>query len=432
MVLVVSSIKLSEGDKRLLEGKEGKAKQIAMQIIVRMAEVQKAKELIDISQAHIDGCIYTGEASLKFAEILSDLNGEVSVPTTLNAISVDQQRWKNQGVDSNFASLANRLANAYVQMGAKPTFTCSPYLLPEKPKFGEHITWAESNAVVFANSVIGARTNRYPDFMDICAALTGRTPLSGYHLDEERLGDVLVDLPKLDHLDDSFFPLLGYLVGGKVESKVPVVHGLNYKPTQDDLKAFGAAVATSGAVGMFHIVGVTPEAPTVEDAFGHKPPMEHWKVTLEELKNAWRELNTANDKKIDLIAFGNPHFSISECSKLANIIRDKRLHQDVEVFITTSRYVYEEARKQGLTDVIERFGAQFITDTCWCMMDRPVIPEHTQTIMTNSAKYAHYAPGLVDCKVYFGSIEDCVRTAIAGKPQVSEPKWLQRNTIIEN
>ncbi|WP_217807566.1 aconitase X [Thalassobacillus devorans] len=424
----MSNIKLSEWDKRLLEGKEGKAKQIAMQIIVRMADVQKAKQLIGISQAHIDGCIYTGEASLKFAETLADLNGEVSVPTTLNSISVDQQRWKKQGVDSGFAELANRLAQAYVQMGAKPSFTCSPYQLPEKPNFGEHIAWAESNAVVFANSVIGARTNRYPDFMDICAALTGRAPLSGYHLDEERLGDVLVELPGLDHIDDSFFPVLGYLVGGKVESQVPVVHGLNYKPTRDDLKAFGAAVATSGAVGMFHIVGVTPEAPTVEEALGQKTLTEHWKVTMEELKNAWKELNTANDQKIDLIAFGNPHFSISECSKLADICRGKRKHPDVNVLITTSRYVYEEARKQGLTDEIERFGAEFITDTCWCMIERPVIPEHTQTIMTNSAKYAHYAPGLVDCNVYFGSIEDCVRTATSGKPQVSEPKWLQENT----
>ncbi|GGC84637.1 hypothetical protein GCM10007216_14170 [Thalassobacillus devorans] len=423
----MSNIKLSEWDKRLLEGKEGKAKQIAMQIIVRMAEVQKAKQLIDISQAHIDGCIYTGEASLKFAETLANLKGEVSVPTTLNSISVDQQRWEKQGVDPTFAELANQLAQAYVEMGAKPSFTCSPYQLPDKPKFGEHIAWAESNAVVFANSVIGARTNRYPDFMDICAALTGRAPLSGYHLDEERLGDVLVDLPKLDHVDDSFFPVLGYLVGGKVESQVPVVHGLNYKPTHDDLKAFGAAGATSGAVGMFHIVEVTPEAPTVEEALGHKPPKEHWKVTMEELQNTWRELNTANDQKIDLIAFGNPHFSISECWKLADICRGKRKHPDVNVLITTSRYVYEEARKQGLTDEVERFGATFITDTCWCMIERPVIPEHTQTIMTNSAKYAHYAPGLVDCNVYFGSIEDCVRTAISGKPQVSEPKWLQRN-----
>jgi predicted aconitase len=417
-------LELTKRDKSILEGNEGKASQLAMRVIIRMAEIQGAKQLIDIQSAHIDGCIYTGPASLHFAETLAELGGKVAVRTTMNAISIDRKRWKDQGVDAEWAFLAKRLADAYLHMGAQPTFTCAPYQLPEKPQRGDDIAWAESNAVVYANSVLGAKTNRYGDLMDICAAITGRVPLSGFHLDEKRKGTILIDIEDISEIDSFFYPVLGYLIGQKVNGEVPVIVGLNHSPSADHLKAFGAACATAGSVGMFHIVGVTPEASTKEEAFGYKEPTSSHKITRSELTEVWEKLSSATEKTVDLITLGSPHFSYEECEQLVEIIEEETERAKADFLITTSRYVFEKADKNGLVEKIENFGARFITDTCLCMINTPVIPETCKTLMTNSAKYAHYAPGLVDRTIYFSSIRDCVQSAIVGKPILSHPNWL--------
>ncbi|MFY0544153.1 aconitase X [Brevibacillus sp. H7] len=419
----MSNVELSERDKRILEGGEGKARQTAMRILLRMAELQGAPRLIDIKQAHIDGCIYTGEASLTFAEALAEQGGRVAVPTTMNAISIDRRRWREQGVDPQFASMADRLASAYERMGAKPTFTCAPYQLPDPPVFGEHIAWAESNAIVYANSVIGARTNRYGDLMDICAALTGRVPLAGYHLDKARLGTVLIELPDLGPLDSTFYPVLGYLVGNRIGNGVPVIHGLSDKPGADDLKAFGAALATGGAVAMFHIIGVTPEASTMEEAFGCNAPPDRWHIIRDELAAAWKNLSTAHEQTLDLVLMGSPHFSLAECFQLAELTEGKRCHPQVGFLITTSQFVYEAAKNAGILSTLENFGARFVTDSCLCMIS-PIVPDQSRTIMTNSGKFAHYGPGMLDRGVYFGSMADCVRSAVEGKPVITLPTWL--------
>jgi cis-L-3-hydroxyproline dehydratase len=418
-------LKLTSKDLQMLEGKEGKAVQFAMKIIVRMAEIQRASQLISISNAHIDGCIYIGPANLHFAEYLVSLGGKVSVPTTMNAISIDKRRWKDQGVDEGWAKLAERLADAYVKMGAKPTYTCAPYQLPETPAKGDHIAWAESNAVVYANSVLGARTNRYGDLMDICAAITGRVPLSGYHIDEKRKATVLIELKDISEVDSLFYPVLGYLTGQLVNGEVPLIDGISHTPTSDDLKAFGAAAATSGSVGMFHMTGITPEAKTREEALMFKAPTSHHRVTRTDLKKVWKHLTSSNDKHVDLITVGSPHFSYEECEQLVKLIEKEDTYAKTDFLITTSSYVYEKARKEGLVEKIEKFGVRFLTDTCLCMIQTPIIPEQCQTLMTNSAKYAHYAPGLVDKTIYFGSLEDCVKSAISGKPTIQLPKWLK-------
>ncbi|GED72619.1 hypothetical protein BRE01_63210 [Brevibacillus reuszeri] len=420
----MGEIELSQRDRELLAGAEGTARQMAMRILLRMAEVQGAKQLIDVTRAHIDGCIYTGEASLQFAEMLADAGGQVHVPTSMNAISIDRKAWRTQGVDPAFAHLADRLATAYERMGAKPTFTCSPYQLPEAPVFGEHIAWAESNAVVYANSVIGARTNRYGDFMDICAALTGRAPLAGFHLDKARLGTVLIDMPEYEKIDSTFYPVLGYLIGSRVGSGVPVIRGIKEKPSADQLKAFGAAVATGGAVGMFHMIRITPEASTLEEAFGGYPPLNHWQISPDEIADVWRKLSTASEKKVDLVLMGSPHFSFEECVELAQLVEGKQCHPDVRFFITTSHYVYEKAKEAGVAKKIEAFGATFLMDICLCMISTTV-PHDCKTLMTNSGKFAHYGPGLVDREIYFGGMDDCVQTAITSSPKISIPDWLK-------
>ena len=426
-----SSIELTAHDRALLDGSQGKAAQVAMQIVLRMAHIQGAKYLVDITQAHIDGCIYTGPASLRFAQQLVAWGAKVRVPTTLNSISVDQRRWRELGIDPALGVPASELGDAYMAMGAQLSFTCAPYLLDSAPKAGEQIVWAESNAVVYANSVLGARTLKYPDYLDICIALTGRAPLIGCHLEDQRKARLHIEVPPLSNLDDSFYPLLGYHIGALAGSRIPLISGLQQQhPILDDLKAFGAAFATTSAAALFHIAGVTPEAldPTrVIDG-----PLPVFKLSLEELRLSWQELNSARDARVDVVSLGNPHFSLSEFARLASLCQGRHRHPDVVLAITCGRTVLEQARAAGHIAVIEAFGAVIISDTCWCMLGEPVIPPAARNLMTNSGKYAHYAPGLVGRKVHFASLAECVDAACSATASGRLPQWLQAAASLEN
>ena len=428
-----ASIRLTEHDRALLDGRHGKAAQMAMQIVLRMAELQGADHLVDVTQAHIDGCIYTGPASLRFAEQLVQWGAKVRVPTTLNSISVDQRRWRELGIDPALGEPASALGDAYMAMGAQLSFTCAPYLLDTAPKAGEQIVWAESNAVVYANSVLGARTLKYPDYLDICIALTGRAPLIGCHLDAQRKARLQIELPALGELDDAFYPLLGYHIGALAGSRVPLVLGLEKrKPSLDDLKAFGAAFATTSAAPLFHIAGVTPEAIDPAQVLDADTCIPVEKIRLKDLLSSWRELNSARDNRVDVVSLGNPHFSLSEFAHLARLCQGRQRHPDVVLAITCGRAVLEQAREAGHIAVIEAFGATLVTDTCWCMLGEPVIPLAAKTLMTNSGKYAHYAPGLVGRKVHFASLAECVDAACTATASGRLPAWLQPAALLES
>jgi predicted aconitase/predicted aconitase with swiveling domain len=428
-VIESSTVELDEIDQEILDGSHGKAAQVAMSITLRMANLQGASKLINVTQAHIDGCIYTGPASLRFAEKLRDLGARVRVPTTLNSISVDQRRWRDMGVKTELGEPSSALADVYMGMGAKMSFTCAPYLLESAPKASEQVVWAESNAVVYANSVIGARTQKYPDYLDICIALTGRAPMTGCHLDQHRQATVRIDVELPDGSDDSFWPLLGYHAGLLAGASVPVVCGLEEaKPDLDDLKAFGAAFATSSAAAMFHIAGVTPEAATVSMATGGIAPARTVGVEATDLLASWRELDSADHSQIDLVALGNPHFSLTECAKLAALCEGREKNANVRMALTLGRAVHEQARVAGYISKLEKFGALLINDTCWCMLGEPVIPPTARTLMTNSGKYAHYAPNLTGRKVHFGSLAACVNAACSGHASGQIPEWLAAGT----
>ncbi|WP_028238778.1 cis-3-hydroxy-L-proline dehydratase [Stutzerimonas azotifigens] len=420
-----STVRLTAADRRLLEGGEGRAAQVGMQILLRMAELQGADELIDITQAHIDGCIYTGPASLRFARQLCDWGARVKVPTTLNSISVDQRRWRQLGIAPALGEPASALGDAYVEMGARPSFTCAPYLLDSAPAAGEQVVWAESNAVVYANSVLGARTLKYPDFLDICIALTGRAPFTGCHRAEARHASMVIELPPLAALDDAFYPLLGHLAGALCGSAIPVLCGLEAAAlTPDDLKAFGAAFATTSATPMFHILGVTPEAPTLERALGGQAPQRRVTIDAAQLLAAWEELNSAEEPEVGLVALGNPHFSLTELARLASLCRGRSRHPEVALVVTCGREIHAQARAAGLLETLSAFGVEVLTDTCWCMLTEPVVPTTARTLMTNSGKYAHYAPGLVGRRVRFGSLAACVEAACSGRADAGLPAWL--------
>src|SRR5215204_3790326 len=251
------TLSLNDKDLAMLRGDHGSAAKMAMSILVRMAEVADAKALLDITGAHIDSTVYIGAAGLEFAERLAGLGAKVSVPTTLNVSGLDEHHWREWAVPSDWARQAYRQMAAYQSMGTIPTWTCAPYQTEMKPSFGQQIAWGESNAIVFANSVIGARTERYPDLFDICCAITGRVPNIGLHITENRAGELLLnvkDIPESLQLSDDFYPVLGHFIGKAAHDQIPVIEGMCIVPSEDQLKALGAASASSGAVALFHMV----------------------------------------------------------------------------------------------------------------------------------------------------------------------------------
>ena len=397
---------------------------MAMSIVVRMAEIQHADRLLDIEQAHIDSAIYMGEAGLEFAERLASLGARVAVPSTLNVSGLDEHHWREWSVPVEWATNAQRQMAAYQRMGCQPTWTCAPYQSSNVPAFGQQIAWGESNAIVFANSVIGARTERYPDFLDICAAITGRVPAVGLHLTENRAGQLLLTLdevPRTLKRHDALYPVLGHLVGTIARDRVPVLSGLDATPTEDQLKAFGAAAASSGSVALFHIVGVTPEAATLEAAFQGRPPDETIAIDLAMLREAYRTLTTGSSGDLDCVVLGSPHFSFNEFKQLAPLLEGRRVHSNVKFLVTTSRMVAALACDSGLLATLESFGGHVTVDTC--ILASPMLPSSVGRLMTNSAKYAYYAPGLLRVAIAFGSLEDCVRSAVEGRVVRDESLW---------
>jgi predicted aconitase len=418
-------LQLTDSDQAMLNGERGAAAQLAMSILVRMAPVYGASTLMDIRQAHIDSTLYLGAATLEFAERLASLGARVAVPTTLNVSGVDECGWKDWAVSPEWAAKASRQMLAYERMGAVPTWTCAPYQTQMRPTFGQQIAWGESNAIAFANSVIGARTERYPDLLDICCAITGRAPAAGLHLTENRAGQLLIRLTgvssTLQH-DDQFFAVFGHLVGKLAEDRIPVVDGLVVRPAEDQLKAFSAAVASSGRVALFHLVGITPEAATLEDAFQRRAPESTIDVTTEDLRAARAELTTADVDRLDMVILGSPHFSIEEFKRLAPLVEGKRRHPGVKFLVTSSRLMRELADAAGVLAPVLEFGAQITLDTC--ILTSPMLPPEIKTLMTNSAKYAYYAPSLLNTRVTFGSLADCVQSAVDGRVVRDDSVWL--------
>jgi|SRR5690554_119109 len=408
---------LSVRDREMLSGERGEAVQLAMKLLVAVGEAEDAPHLIDVIAGHIDACLFHGVAGLDFAERLVEGGGEVAVPTTLNVSSLDLIHPDLYRGDPETARLARRLMDAYVAMGCRPTWTCAPYQLSWRPSAGDQIAWGESNAIVFANSVLGARTNRYGDFLDICAALTGRAPYTGLHTDEGRLGDFVVELQLEDGLldDEVTYALIGHAVGKMAGVDVPVIVGLDPDRVDEDrLKNLGAASASSGAVAMFHAVGVTPEAPTLEAATGGREVPTRILGTTE-LEEARRQLSRPSGR-LGAVSVGTPHMSINEMRRLAELVGGRTTK--VPFYVNTSRDVYEVAREEGLAGVIEAAGIEVVTDTCTYIT--PIMGEIRGDLMTNSGKLAYYAPANLGANVALASLADCVESAMTGGPAVGE------------
>ena len=416
----LDEIHLSNSDKKMLAGVYGEATKIAMEVLCLMAAAQNADKLIDVSRGHIDGCILAHDANLHFAEKMLDMGASVIIPTTINAISVDRENWKSQGVAPDLGGRASRLADAYVKMGAYPTFTCAPYLLDEKPSKGEVIGWSESNAVIYANSVIGARTQKHPDYLDLFIAMTGRTPHTGVYLEKNRqpVCEIQVALPS--NFDDAIWPMIGWLAGHKSPNGIPVLNGLeDILISNDDLKALCAAFGTTSAAPMIHIKGHTPESElqSAKDA-------KYTTIMPNDLLNLWQNFNNGNNK-IDLVAIGSPHASTSECLKFLELLEENNERVTVPTILTIGRETLSNLDHQGSLNKLSKLGVQVIPDICWCSITEPVFPPEAKSLVTNSGKYAHYGEGLTGRNVRFGSLSDCALAAMIGYVDDEFPDWLK-------
>jgi predicted aconitase len=396
-----------------------------MRLVVRAAEVLGADRLIPITGAHVDSCLYHGQATLDFVDRLVDGGARVRVPTTLNVGSVDllhPELWRG---DARLADRGRRLMERYRSLGCRPTFTCAPYQLADgRPGLGDHVAWGESNAIVFANSVLGARTNRYGDFMDVAAAVTGRVPDAGLHRSEERRAGIILrladDVPPALRADDSLYPVLGIVVGRLAGALVPAVLGIPPGQSEDRLKALGAAAASSGSVALIHVIGSTPEAPTLAEALAGAEPEAEVDIHLADLRAARDELGGAADGAIVAVSLGTPHASAAELTAIADLLDGRRVADTVELVVATGRDVLDDAEAAGAAGRLRDAGAEILVDTCTYIS--PILRSPAGPVMTDSGKWAFYAPANIGATVVLGTRRECVESAVAGRV-VRDTDW---------
>ncbi|TPL05345.1 DUF521 domain-containing protein [Mesorhizobium sp. B2-4-14] len=408
------TLELTVGDQSMLDGEQGPSAAAAMKILVAFSNAVGAESLLDITGAHIDGCLYHGKAGLDFVERLVEGGGRVRVPTTLNVGSFDLIHPGMVKMAAAEEVPARRLMKAHLELGCEATFTCAPYQTRFRPGFGQQIAWGESNAIVFANSVIGARTNRYGDFIDLCCAMTGRAPAWGLHLSENRRGRILFELAVADpEPSDSLFVGIGLIIGQASGDRIPVVIGLPRPRDEDQLKAMGAAAATTGAVALFHVVGITPEAGTLDEAFQGMVPEETIRISRADIDHALVRLSgVADGAPLSAVSLGTPHFSHEEWMRLLPMLREVAPGKGIPIYVNTGRATLARLQEEGALDGMEAFGLIPVADTCTYVT--AILERLDGVVMTNSGKWAHYAPGNIGVTVAFAEMGDCIRSAAVG------------------
>lgn len=402
-------MKLTDEEKRILDGSKGKPYAMAMEMLTALGEIYGAEKFVPVGSAHCAGLSLKshGIAGAEWAEDMAKDGARVCVPTTMNVVGVDRSRDLGLPKDWSFNQL--RIENAYEGMGCYGTSSCVPYYQGFVPRLGENIAWAESSAVVFTNSVLGARDNREGGPSALAAGLLGRTPLYGLHLDANRKGKYLFTVKaKLQDLSD--YGALGSYVGRIVGTDIPVFDGLDH-PAIEELVYLGAALASSGSVAMFHAVGVTPEAPTLAAALGPNKP-ENILITDKEIAEGKRLLTSAKDTRVDFVACGCPHFSLRQIREVAGLLAGRKVSKDVTFWIHTNVALKAVATQLGYAKVIEEAGAVLTQDLCVVLS----VPEALgfKTLATNSPKMAFYAPGGNQLMTWYGSLRQCVEAAVTG------------------
>lgn len=413
---------LSDHERAVLTGAQGEAAALAMRIVTQTARLMGAQKLIEVASAHIDGALYHGDAGTLFAERLVAGGAKVMVRSTLNVGALDLHCQAKTRLPPHEHDMARRMMRAYEAMDCEASWTCAPYQAGHRPALGSDVAWGESNAVAFCNSVLGARTNRYGDYLDICCAITARAPYYGLHMPENRRATFALDCSALSadlRASDVFWPVIGTLFGQRAGNDIGVVTGLSSLATEDRLKAFGAAAASAGAVGLFHILGVTPEAPDMLTVTGGNPGIPVIPVSPAMLASARAGLSTTAEARIDAVAVGSPHCSIAELLELEARIGGRRL--GVPFYACTGRHAVNALEAAGKRGALEKAGVTLVADTC--IVVTPMLSDIRGVLMTNSGKFAHYAPGNTGYAVQYGALADCVESAVSGLLTRDESLW---------
>jgi len=388
---------LTREEEAMLAGEQGNATRKAMQILVALGKIYDAERLVKVSSVQVSGVSYKnlGDAGLEFLSELAK-DGKARVKTTLNPAGMSLTDWKSQGIDSGFAEKQLQVIDAYGKLGVEVTCTCTPYLAGNEPSFGQHIAWGESSAVAYANSVIGARTNREGGPSALAASLTGLTPLYGLHIRENRVPTIAVDVDTLLRFPEDF-SAMGYFVGRTAKDGIPYLRGVQ-RASLEDLKSLSAALASSGGVAMFHVEGITPEF-----GLGAKN-LETLTFTRKELTETGSQLN--DEGVPDFVSVGCPHCSLTELATLAKLLSGHQVKR--EFWVCCSREVKRLGDEAGYSRLIEKSGAKFALDTC--MVVAPVEELGYRVVATNSAKACHYLRN-AGLKVRFMPLEECVTEA---------------------
>ena len=392
---------LTKEEERILNGEHGEVFERMFRLLVRLGEIYGADKMIPVGSVQVAGVSYKSieEPGTEFLEDLASKGAKVKVLTFLNPAGMDLENWEKLGFPKTFAKNQLRIMNAFKEMGIVITATCTPYLAGNLPRFREHIAWSESSAISFSNSVIGARTNREGGPSALAAGILGKTPNYGFHIWENRQPTIKIKVDT-DLVFDSDFGALGYHVGKQVKNKIPYFVGIKNADT-DQLKALGAAMAASGAVALYHVEGLTPEADLVK-----KEKLETISVGKKELENAYATLNTG--KEPDIVILGCPHASLREIAAVAERVKGKKLRKPV--WVCTSRMMKEAADRMGFTKIIETAGGNIVADTC--MVVSPIEDMGYKTTGVNSGKAGNYLPGFCKQNVCFANLDKLLEAAL--------------------
>jgi len=392
---------LTNAEEKMLAGEEGYALQKNMQILTALGDIFGADKMIPVSSVQVAGVSYynLGDAGLEYLETLADQGAKARVKTTLNPAGMDLENWRELGIDEKFASKQKQLIDAFIRMGIIPSCTCTPYLVGNEPARGDHIAWSESSAVTYANSILGAMTNREGGPSALAAAVTGRTPSYGMHLQENRKPKVRVKIEtKLTAVPE--FGALGYFVGKKIGAKIPLFEGLEGTEVEP-LKSLCASIATYGGTALFHLNDASYTA--------NEAPGETLTVARSDIEGALRALND-EAAEVDFVALGCPHCTLDEIKTIADLLQDRKVTR--EFWICTARQTMEEAEKFGYVQKIRTAGAKFACDTCMAVAP---LKGRFKVLATDSAKACYYGRGTNDFKTRIGTVEECVNAAVTGK-----------------
>jgi len=378
---------LTKEEEAIYDGEFGATRQKAMEILAALGDIYGAGRLVEIKSAQVSGASYKtiGDAGLEW---ISSLEGKAKVPAMLNPIGMDREKWREMGISEEFAAKQKEILRVYERLGISLECTCTPYYI-SSPALNDHLAWAESSAVAYANSVLGARTNREGGPSALAAALIGKTPCYGLHEDENRAPGVLVRVNA--ELHDADYGALGYVAGKMVGDGIPLFE-LSSTPSRDELKALGAAMGASGAVALYHVKGITPESSNFD------APAERISLDLDDIEKVYGESTP------DLVAFGCPHCSGAELGKIADLLEGKKVR--TELWVCASRRIRKQ--NEELVRKIEKSGAKVICDTCMVVSPSS---ERFEKVMVNSGKALQYLPNLCGVDAVLGNTEDCIKTA---------------------